>query len=97
MGQEPYCRRDGSTEVVEGQMEADQVSKGRHCIRDDLTQVVVVQIDLDLSGMLRRSVSLAIPHRRSFAMIPRVSLVLLGHTNRSVLLSHESQHEIALV
>ena len=50
-----------------------------------------------LSGMFRRSASLAIPHRKSFAAIPSLSLVLLGHTNRSVKLSHESQREIALV
>ena len=50
-----------------------------------------------LSGMFRRSASLAIPHRKSFAAIPSVSLVLLGHTNRTVSLSHESQREIALV
>ena len=50
-----------------------------------------------LSGMFRRSASLAIPHRKSFAAIPSVSLVLRGHTNRSVKLSHESQREIALV
>ena len=45
--------------------------------------------------MFRRSASLAIPHRKSFAAIPSVSL-LLGHTNRNVKLSHESQREIAL-
>ena len=33
--------------------------------------------------MFRRSASLAIPHRNSFAAIPSVSLVLLGHMNRS--------------
>ena len=37
-----------------------------------------------LSGMFRSSTSLAIPHRRSFATIPRVSLVLLEHMNRNV-------------
>ena len=47
--------------------------------------------------MFRRSASLAIPHLKSFAAIPSVSLVQLGHTNRSVFLSHESQREIALV
>ena len=47
--------------------------------------------------MFRRSASLAIPHLKSFAAIPSVSLVQLGHTNRSVFLSHESQCEIALV
>ena len=47
--------------------------------------------------MFRRSASLAIPHLKSFAAIPSVSLVLLGHANRSVFLSHESQREIALV
>ena len=50
-----------------------------------------------LSGMFRRSASLAIPHLKSFAATPSVSLVQLGHTNRSVFLSHESQCEIALV
>ena len=49
-----------------------------------------------LSGMFRRSASLAIPHLKSFAAIPSVSLALLGHTNRSVFLSHESLREIAL-
>ena len=34
---------------------------------------------------------------KSFAAIPSLSSVLLGHTNRSVRSSHESQHEIALV
>ena len=51
----------------------------------------------NLSGMFRRSASLAIPHLKSFAAIPSVSLVHLGHTNRSVFLSHESQCEIDLV
>ena len=51
----------------------------------------------DLSGMFRRSASLALPHLKSFAAIPSVSLVQLGHTNRSVFLPHESQREIALV
>ena len=51
----------------------------------------------DLSGMFRRSASLALPHLKSFAAIPSVSLVQLGQTNRSVFLSHESQREIALV
>ena len=51
----------------------------------------------ELSGMFRRSASLAIPHLKSFAAIPSVSRVHLGHTNRSVSLSHESQREIALV
>ena len=45
-----------------------------------------------LSGMFRRSASLAIPHRQSFAAIPSLSLGSLGtriaasncHTNRSV-------------
>ena len=46
--------------------------------------------------MFRRSTSLAIPHLKSFATIPSVSLVQLGHTNRSVFLSHESQRESAL-
>ena len=46
-----------------------------------------------LSGMFRRSASLAIPHHKNFAAIPSLSLValLLGHTNRSVSVSHESQ------
>ena len=47
--------------------------------------------------MFRRSASLAIPHHKSFAAIPSVSLVLLGHTDRNVKLSHESQRELALV
>ena len=50
-----------------------------------------------LSGMFRRSASLAIPHLKSFAAIPSVSLVQPGHTNRNVFLSHESLREIALV
>ena len=40
---------------------------------------------LKLSGMFRRSASLAIPHLKSFAAIPSMSLVQLGHTNRNVL------------
>ena len=56
-----------------------------------------INATLQLSGMFRRSASLAIPHLKSFAAIPSVSLVQLGHTNRSVFLSHESQREIALV
>ena len=51
----------------------------------------------ELSGMFRRSTSLAIPHLKSFAAIPSVSLVQLEHTNRNVFLSHESQREITLV
>ena len=47
-------------------------------------------------GMFRGSASLAIPHHKSFAAIPSVSLVLLGHTNRNVKLSHELQRDIAL-
>ena len=47
--------------------------------------------------MFRRTASLALPHLKSFAAIPSVSLVQLGHTNRSVFLPHESQREIALV
>ena len=50
-----------------------------------------------VSGMFRRSASLSIPHRISFAAIPSVTLVLLGHTNRKVSLSHELQHETALI
>ena len=53
--------------------------------------------DTTLSGMLRRNTSLAIPHRKSFAAIPSLALVLLGHTNRSFKLSHESQRQIPLV
>ena len=37
-----------------------------------------------LSGMFRRSASPAIPHLKKFAAIPSVSLVQLGHTNRSI-------------
>ena len=51
----------------------------------------------NLSGMFRRSASLAILHLKSFAAIPSLSLVQLGHTNRNIFLSHESQLEIALV
>ena len=51
----------------------------------------------NLGGMFRRSASLAIPHLKSFAAIPSVSLVQLGHTNRNVFLSYESQREIDLV
>ena len=51
-----------------------------------------------LSGMFCRSASLAIPHLvKSIAAIPSVSAMLLGHTNRNVNLSHESQCEIAFV
>ena len=50
-----------------------------------------------LSGMFCRSASLSIPHLKSFAAIPSVSLEQLGHANRSVFLSHESQREIAHV
>ena len=51
----------------------------------------------DLSSMFRRSASLAILHRRSFAAILSVSLVLPGHTKRNVSGSHASQREIALI
>ena len=50
-----------------------------------------------LSGSLRRNASLAILHRASFAAIPSVSEVRLGHANRNVSVSHESHCEIALV
>ena len=53
--------------------------------------------DSELSGRFRRSASLALPHRRSFASIPSVSLVHLGHTNRNFLLPRGSLREIALV
>ena len=46
---------------------------------------------------VRRSASLAIPHRKSFAAILSVSKVHLGHTNRNVSLSHEPQREIPLL
>ena len=49
------------------------------------------------SGMFRRNAWLAIPHLKSFAAIPSVSLAQLGHAKRNVFLSHESQREIALV
>ena len=49
--------------------------------------VVVVGPSLNLSGMFRRSASLAIPHRKSFAAIPSVFQAYVGHTNRSVSLS----------
>ena len=51
----------------------------------------------ELSGMFRSSASLAFPHRKNFAAIPSVSLVLLVHTNSSVKLPCKSQREIALV
>ena len=51
---------------------------------------------LMLNGMFRRSSSLAIPHRISFAAITSVSLVLLGNTDRNVSVSKVSQREIAL-
>ena len=54
------------------------------------------QKECELSGMFRRSSALAIRHRKSFAAIPSISLVLLGHTTRKVKLSHESQRELAL-
>ena len=50
---------------------------------------LVIWRQTKLSGMFRRSASLAIPHLKSFAAIPSVSLALLGHTNRNVFLSHE--------
>ena len=50
-----------------------------------------------LSGQFRRNASLAIPHHTSFAATPSVSWVHLGHTNRNVSVSHESQREVALV
>ena len=40
---------------------------------------------------------LQIPYHKSFAAIPSVCLVHLGHTNRSFVVSHEWQREIALV
>ena len=42
------------------------------------------------------SALLVIPHCESFAAILSVSLVLLGHTNGNVSVSHESHGEIAL-
>ena len=56
-----------------------------------------LKVLFQLSGMFRRSASLALPHLKSFAAIPSVSLVQLGHMNRNVFLSHESQREIDLV
>ena len=47
-------------------------------------------------GRSRRNDSLAIPHRKSFAAIPSVSL-LHGHTSRTVSLSHGSRREITLI
>ena len=49
-----------------------------------------------INGMFRRSALQAIPHCKSFAAIPSVSLVLLVRTNRNVSLSRESQREVAL-
>ena len=40
------------------------------------------------SGMFCRSALLATPHRKRFVAIPSVSLVLLGHTNCNVSVSH---------
>ena len=52
-----------------------------------------------VSGMFRHSASLVIPHRKSFTAIPSdgVSLKHLGHTNRNVSVSHESQRDICLL
>ena len=47
-----------------------------------------------LSGRFRCNASLAIPHRKSFVAIPSLSLVLLGHTSRSVKLSHERRAKL---
>ena len=65
--------------------------------RDVLGSLQMILCYWELSGMFCRSASLAIPHRKSFAAIPSVSLVLLGHTNGNVKVSHESQHPIVLV
>ena len=40
--------------------------------------------------------SLAIPHRKRIAGIASISLAHLGHMNRNVLVSHNSQRDIAL-
>ena len=64
--------------------------------RLSVAKVLISARCAELSGMFRRSASLALPHLKSFAAIPSVSLVQLGHTNRSVFLSHESQREITL-
>ena len=54
---------------------------------------------LALTGIFRRNASPTIPHRRSFRRdaVNLLTLVLLGHMNRKVKLSHESQREIAIV
>ena len=58
----------------------------RSTTRHLLTMILrSVCLSYDLSGMFRR---IAILHRKSFAAIPSLSLVLLAHTNRSVKLSH---------
>ena len=55
-----------------------------------------------ISGMFRRSASLAIPHRKSVAAILRISLVrgalcALRARIENISASHESQREISLV
>ena len=67
----------------------------KHCKTSILGAVIVSERGFHLGGMFRRSASLAIPHLKSFAVIPSVSLVQL--TNRNVFLSHEPQCEIALI
>ena len=64
-----------------------------------LTNRLICELVRNLSGMFRRSASLAIPYRKSFAaiIILSISLVNLGHTNCNESVSHESQREIALV
>ena len=52
--------------------------------RDHAYPSVVASTSAILCGMFRRSASLGVPHLKSFAAIPSVSLVQLGHTNRSV-------------
>ena len=65
-----------------------------YCVRFDSKLEIS---DVKLSGMFRRSALLAIPHRKSLVAIPSVSVVLLEHTSRNVLVSHEFQHEISLL
>ena len=65
--------------------------------RNKLPRLITVTCFKPLCGMFRCSASLAIPHRKMFAVILSVSLVHLGHTNRNVSVLHESQREIALV
>ena len=66
--------------------------RGNRVERIGIGNFINSELVTDLSGMFRRSASLAIPHRKSFAAIPSLSLGSLDtriaasncHTNRSV-------------